>query len=158
MKQIITVLLVLGWLQGVGQSAPGVNPMYKTYVSLSTGANSNREPGFSLEMGRWGMVSPISFSWDVDLNYSRSFTNPDVWTGPKLYYTIYQTDRFSYMLYGSPKFNLGKNRTNDFLIENGLSLNYVLNPEALISFTQYWQSSTTYTFQPNLALSITKLF
>lgn len=155
MKKIITVLLVLIGFKGMSQDSL---VQYKTYVSVSSGISSNREPGFSLEVGRWGMSSPISFSWDVDVNYDRSFKNPMVWTGPKLYYTVYQKDKFSYMVYGSPKITFKNLPTDNFIIENGLCLNYNVNDDCILTFTQYFQSSSTYTFHPNLSISLTVLF
>lgn len=157
MKGLITLILIFSCLSVYAQDTVVVNkdPLFRTYVSLSTGLDNAKEPGFSFEFGRWGMASPITFSIDIDHNYNNSFKKPTTWIGPKFYYTVYQKDKFCYMIYGSPKYQLGG---NGFLLENGITMNYSLNDDYIVSFCQYFQSSQAVSFQPGLSISIVKLF
>lgn len=132
---------------------------YKNYISASTGINSVKQPGFSLEGGRWGMKSPLTFGMDVDLNYNSNFTASTIWVGPKLYYTVYQKEAFSAMLYTSFKFALNAPvGTDNFLLESGVSLYYNLSENNLLNLAEYFQSSKSSNLIPNLGIGFVKLF
>lgn len=142
------------WAVGknIGKVVP--DPLFKTYVCLGGSIDNIKEPSFSFEFGRWGMGSPITFGIDIDHNYNKSFKQPTTWIGPKLYYTIYQKENFSYMIYGSPKYQLGG---NGFLLENGIVMYYNINANTIFGFSQYFQSSQAVSFQPGLSVCIVKL-
>lgn len=131
------------------------DPQFRTYVALSSGTDYTRDPGFSLEVGRWGVASLATFGTDIDHNYNRHFKEPNTWMGPKVYATIYQKGAFCYMLYGSPKWQLGG---NGFLVEYGLSICYNVSDDWIMALNQYFQSSQQNNFSPGIGLSIVKLF
>lgn len=132
---------------------------FKNYISASTGINSAKQPGFSLEAGRWGMKSSFTFGLDVDLNYNSNFTASTVWAGPKLYYSVYQKEQVSCMIYTSFKFALNAPvNTDNFLLENGITLNYNLSENNIISLAEYFQSSKSANLIPNLGIGFVKLF
>lgn len=143
------------WAIGRNHAKVIADPLFKTYVCLSGSIDNIKEPSFSFEFGRWGMNSPITFGIDIDHNYNKSFKQPTTWIGPKLYYTIYQKENFSYMIYGSPKYQLGG---NGFLLENGIVMYYNINANTIFGFSQYFQSSQVASFVPGLSVSIIKLF
>jgi hypothetical protein len=154
MKIILFCLLLIS-LQTFAQSK---DPQFKNYVAISSGINSAKQPGFSVEVGKWGIASPLSFSLDYDLNYDRNFKVSSSWIGPKLYYSIYSKDKFSAMLYASTKFALNVSKPDDFIIETGVCLNYNLSTNTILGFCEYFQSSSSYTLQPNVGISLIQLF
>lgn len=131
------------------------DPQFRTYVSLSAGTDYTRDPGFSLEVGRWGIASLATFGVDIDHNYNKHFKEPNTWIGPKVYATVYQKGAFCYMIYGSPKWQLGG---SSFLLEYGLSICYNVSDDWIVAFNNYFQSSQQNSFSPGIGLSIVKLF
>jgi len=130
-------------------------PQFRTYVSLSAGTDYSRDPGFSLEVGRWGIASLATFGVDLDHNYNKHFKEPNTWIGPKVYATVYQKGAFCYMIYGSPKWQLGG---DGFLLEYGMSLCYNVSDDYIVAINPSFQSSQTNNFSPGIGLSIVKLF
>lgn len=148
MKKLLTIIAVLFSLASFGQEVK--QPNQRPFVALGTTYSSVTLP-VSVEVGKWGIASPLSYSLSVDYyHYNKSYQ--ELWAGPKLYYTVYNNDEYKvcYMLYMSPKIDL-KNTDNQ-LLEFGFNPNYMLTDDLLLGVTF---GNTAYrTSQLNLFMSV----
>jgi hypothetical protein len=129
----------------------------KGYVSVSVGGNSYREGGVSIEAGKWGVHVPFSWGVVYDLNYGSDFKTPSSWIGLKAYFTFYETERWCYMFSLAPKIAMSKG-DNNTLVEGGLSFNYSLKDNFLLSTGVTLQSAQTYNLVPGLYGGVVILF
>lgn len=128
-------------------------PKHRAYVNPSVSWTPGYKPSYTLEAGTWGMSSYTSFGGIIDVVVVDR--RAQYWVGVKPYYTIFQNEKLTYMLYVAPKYNL---TTGSTMLEYGINQNYTLSKDWLLGVTlgnQLTEDGNNMTF---LSLGILYLF
>lgn len=124
----------------------------RSFISFGGSKDVHNVTTLSGEIGRWGITSRWSYSATFD--YMPSDNSKVV--GLKPYYTVADNKKdLSVMVYVAPKFNIN---SSDFIVEEGLSLNYQFHNDFIASLTGCAQNSNFSPFLPAIGISVIYLF
>lgn len=132
---------------------------FRTFLSTSSGYSYQNDFSQSVEVGRWGNTTPLSYSllfFGTTNTVSRQ--GWDYYIGIKPYYTFAEPKGtpFSFMTYALPELRL--NKKNIFQMEEGVVMNYKLSNNFILSYTFSIQHSRGSSGSPGLSLCLNYLF